>query len=577
MSDKDLINTLTKAHLSELRRIITGLDEEDLSRLNNLIKDPDAFSDHIMQFLPLSVKKLIASNSVSLDDIVPFIEQAIQASIVNNPQKFANILYPIMIPAIRKAVSEDIKRMLDNVTSSVDNSFSLKRLGWRLQSIFSGKSYGEIVMSHAYIYRVRQVFLIHRETGLLLTEMTDDKGGITHDADMVSSMLTAIKDFAQDSFKVGKEESDLNTIQMGEYTIWIEQGPHAIIAAIIEGRAPEELKVVLKEAIEGIHVNFNSELTSFDGDTALFDKSDRFLKNCIRHQEKEKKKKKPVASIILLIILLGALGYWIYISIDTKIRFNQFIEVVKTEPGIVVNKTFTEAGKKVVTGLRDPLASNPFDYSSRYGFDTSCLDLRFKPFISLEHAIVLKRARLLLDKNMKDVTLIGDTLIVVGSFTRQEADSIEERLLMIPGVNWVKFGHIDSQEMKKKIVKQNIFNIEKHYFTFKYNVFKLDSTQKVEFEKLIEEINKVYNFNFKQDSVPVILVIAHTSHAGNSEANKIVAFKRAKQFMGLMIDAGIPMETLVPTVVFIEDEDEDDPYPIRSVSFKVKYVKPKEL
>jgi OOP family OmpA-OmpF porin len=575
MSDQKFIDTLTKAHLSELRRIITGLDEEDLSRLNNLIKDPDEFSDHIMQFLPLSVKKLIASNQISLDEIVPFIEQAIQSSIVNNPQKFANILYPIMIPAIRKAVSEDIKRMLDNVTSSVDNSFSIKRLGWRLQSLFSGKSYGEIVMSHAFIFRVRQVFLIHRETGLLLTEVTDDKGGIAHNADMVSSMLTAIKDFAQDSFNVDKSESDLNTIQMGEYTIWIEQGPYAIIAAIIEGRAPEDLKLVLKETIESVHVNFNNELVSFEGDTSVFEKSNRFLKNCIRYQEKEKKKKKPVVSILLLLILLGALGYWIYTTVDTKLRFKQFIEAVKTEPGIMVNKTFSQNGKRVVTGLKDPVANNPYSYSERYGFDTSTLELRFKPFISLEYPIILKRVRKVFGNTPAEVLLQEDTLYVTTAFPKQTADSVKNQLLIIPGINHVKFTNIDKEQKKKEIVIENIFNIEQHYFTFGYNVVKLDSIQKAEFKDLIKEINNVFDFNFKQDSVPVILVIAHTSYSGNAEANKLVAFRRAKQFMGLMIDAGIPMETMVPTVAFIEDNN--DEYPIRSVSFKVKYVKPEDL
>jgi OOP family OmpA-OmpF porin len=575
MSDQKFIDTLTKAHLSELRRIITGLDEEDLSRLNNLIKDPDEFSDHIMQFLPLSVKKLIASNQISLDEIVPFIEQAIQSSIVNNPQKFANILYPIMIPAIRKAVSEDIKRMLDNVTSSVDNSFSIKRLGWRLQSLFSGKSYGEIVMSHAFIFRVRQVFLIHRETGLLLTEVTDDKGGIAHNADMVSSMLTAIKDFAQDSFNVDKSESDLNTIQMGEYTIWIEQGPYAIIAAIIEGRAPEDLKLVLKETIESVHVNFNNELVSFEGDTSVFEKGNRFLKNCIRYQEKEKKKKKPVVSILLLLILLGALGYWIYTTVDTKLRFKQFIEAVKTEPGIMVNKTFSQNGKRVVTGLKDPVANNPYSYSERYGFDTSTLELRFKPFISLEYPIILKRVRKVFGDIPAEVLLQDDTLYVTNTLPEQTADSVKNYLLIIPGINQVEFTNIDKKLKKKEIVHKNIFNIEKHYFTFEYNVVKLDSLQKAEFKNLIKEINNVFDFNFKQDSVPVILVIAHTSHSGNAEANKLVAFRRAKQFMGLMIDAGIPMESLVPTVAFIEDNN--DEYPIRSVSFKVKYVKPEDL
>jgi ribosome-binding factor A len=103
----------------------------------------------------------------------------------------------------------------------------------------------------------------------------------------------------------------------------------------------------------------------------------------------------------------------------------------------------------------------------------------------------------------------------------------------------------------------------------------LDSAQNIKFSKLIDHIKSVYDFNFENDSVPVIVVIGHTSRAGNAVANKIVAFNRAKHFIERMIASGIPMETLVPTVSFREEGE--DAYPLRSVSFKVKFVKPEEL
>ncbi|RLD91625.1 MAG: hypothetical protein DRJ09_00420 [Bacteroidetes bacterium] len=576
MSDKDFINVLNKAQLSELRRIITGLDEEDLSRLNNLIKDPDAFSDHIIEFLPLSIKKLISSHQVTLDEITPFIEQAIQASIKANPQKFANILYPVMVPAIRKAVAEDIKRMLDSVSSSVDNSFSVKRIGWRLQSIFSGKSYGEIVLSHAFIYRVREVFLIHTETGLLLLDITDERGGLSNNADMVSSMLTAIKDFAQDSLNVDRSKSDLNTIQMGEYTIWIEPGPYAIVAAIIEGRPPEELKVILKEAIEAVHVNFDHELKTFDGDTDTFKKSERFLQSCIKQQEKEQKKKKPIASTLLLLILLSALGYWIYTSVDSNIRFNHFVKYAENQPGIVINKLEKQNGKHVVYALKDPLSENPYNYSGQFGFDSSNLQFKFKSYLSLEKEIILKRSSILLQAfNNESIHLSNGIIYLKGNFRQTEADSMKALLMHLPGIDSINFDSIVKNQPFRAVINKSVFNIEKYYFVFKYNTFKLDSSQKIKFTKLIKNIKNVYDFNFKNDSIPVIVVIAHTSRAGNAEGNKIVAFNRAKQFIDLMVAAGIPMETLVPTVSY--KEEEKDAYPLRSVSFKVKFVKPEEL
>jgi len=492
-----------------------------------------------------------------------------------------------MGPAIRKAVSEDIKRMLESINTTVEHSFSLKRLGWRFQALFSGKSYTEIVLSHAYVYRVKQVFLIHRKTGLLLYDVSDSSKGIAHDADMVSSMLTAIKDFVNDSLDVEREEGHLDTIQMGEYTIWIEQGPHAILAAIIEGRPPEDLKVVMKEALEGIHVNFIEELESFDGDTEPFEKTERFLQMCIKKQEKEKKQKKPVALILITIILLIVAGFMIYKTVEDKINFNNFISELKTEPGFYIDKYNRTLKKHFVSGLKDPLAKNPYNIAKNFGYDTSNITFNFKPFISLDENLILKRIRqkLKLSDSFKMKYLNG-TLYINQPVNEDLRDKFLNIATTVPGVTKIVFKErkpvTDTVFVKKTVVvkkeevKKDIFDISKIYFVFKFNEVKLDSAQKIKFAKLISKIDKVYDFNFNNDSVPVIIVRGTTSRKGNVEANRLVAFERAKKFIELMVKAGIPIETLVPQIIIKENNDKTI-YPVRSISFKVKYVKPEEL
>ena len=58
---------------------------------------------------------------------------------------------------------------------------------------------------------------------------------------MVSGMLTAIRDFVQDSFG-GKESEGLDAFQVGQFTIWVEQGPLAVLAGVIRGNPPRELR-----------------------------------------------------------------------------------------------------------------------------------------------------------------------------------------------------------------------------------------------------------------------------------------------------------------------------------------------
>ena len=47
---------------------------------------------------------------------------------------------------------------------------------------------------------------------------------------MVSGMLTAIRDFVQDAFKSQSATESLDTLRVGELEVWVEQGPHAVLA-----------------------------------------------------------------------------------------------------------------------------------------------------------------------------------------------------------------------------------------------------------------------------------------------------------------------------------------------------------
>ena len=58
-----------------------------------------------------------------------------------------------------------------------------------------GDILGEVVLSHSLIYRVEQLFLIHRETGLLIAHETS-AGVRVQSPEMVSGMLTAITEAA---------------------------------------------------------------------------------------------------------------------------------------------------------------------------------------------------------------------------------------------------------------------------------------------------------------------------------------------------------------------------------------------
>jgi len=485
-----------------------------------------------------------------------------------------------MMPAIRKAVAEDITKMVDTLNTSLEYGFSLKRMGWRLQALFSGRKYAEIVLSHAYVFKVNQVFLIHKSTGLLLHQVQDADLQQTSDADVVSSMLSAIKDFVQDSFQRGSDEG-LDTIKVGNFNIWMEQGPHAIIAATVEGNAPGELRLIMKEAMEAIHVNLSYELNSFQGDTEVFNTKDRFLQNCLLKEKKEVKKKPPYVLMAILAVLLVALGYWVYTRIDENQRFDHLIETINSLPGVLVTDSYKQDGLFIVEGMTDPEVGDFNSLVLNQGFDSDAVRFQMEEFISLDKQIVLKRAnRLLNPPDSITLSINGDTLLANGNANEEWIKFAENRAMAVAGVSFFQMrgNVIYSRHEPKPMLEQlerSVLAIENYYFVFEFGEVQLDSLQKEDFDLLIAEVKTVLNFDFNQDSIPAIEIISHTSFSGNPEANSAKAQQRADRFIDFMIAAGIPVEVLIPKVVFIEDAN--DGLPVRSVSFKVKYVTPASL
>lgn len=561
-----MFENLSQAEYDELRSLILGLEPGELQKLWRWLKDPDSFAEEISDLIPVSIKQMISNGVISTDSLLSLVEEAIERSVTENPKKLANALYPIMMPAIRKAVAEDLKKMIESVNGTLEKSFSVKRLGWRFQAALSGRSYTEIILSQAYIYRVRQVFLIHRRTGLMLQHAVDEKGEFK-DPDMVSAMLTAIKDFVKDSFDM-EGESEIETIEVGNYTLWIEQGPYAILAGIVEGNPPDELREIFKQALENIHLDFNRQLNRFDGDVTPFEEDTRHISLCLQKQAKAKKKRPPYILLFLLIVILAALGYWIYTGIEQNRRWDNYIEKIKSRPGIIVTESGKQDGTRYVRGLRDPMAENPVGFLSLYNFDSNNIISNWSYYYSLDSAFVLKR----LIKNLNppdsvEISFKNGILYIQG-----EADpNWEKRLIEGDNPQWgidnINTGGLNVDTEKR--LQDLIDSIESKHFVFPFSVTDLNQKQKELFKDLYHELDELVIL--AGDKYKVKLHInGHTTSIGNVEGNKEMIDKRARYFESLLQQKGFD-PALLETNIHIYDNDKlMDDYNPRSVTFDVE-------
>src|SRR4030095_11117532 len=99
-------------------------------------------------------------------------------------------------------------------------------------------------------FQVLEIFLIHRETGLLLRVLTQDPK-LVADSELISGMLTAIRDFAQDALGQG-QGGDLDEVQYVDKRILIESTRYIYIALVSQGIEPIGFRNEVRERLTDI-------------------------------------------------------------------------------------------------------------------------------------------------------------------------------------------------------------------------------------------------------------------------------------------------------------------------------------
>src|SRR6185503_13640654 len=279
-------------------------------------------------------------------------------SIRQNPREIATAIFPILGPAIRKAIAETMSALVRSINSAVEHSLSPRGIKWRIESWRTGVPYAQVVIKHALVYRVEQAFLIHAETGLLLAHATAP-GLQLPDAALISGMLTAIPDFVRDSFRPG-EGATLRTFSVADHTVQVEAGPMALLALVIRGEAPEEVLRKQQDTLETIHLQFAAALADFSGDSAQFQSVHPLLEECLETVvDTSAHGRGRLLWLRWAIPLAIAAAAFIIVMGRANQRFNRAVATLNSEPGLVVIDAQRGWRSWKISGLRDPHARPP--------------------------------------------------------------------------------------------------------------------------------------------------------------------------------------------------------------------------
>ncbi len=519
--------------LDELRHLLMEPEQRALRKLQERLDNPRKRAYDISRVLPQALALCSSQNAALAKELTPQMDKLINASIGKNSKIFIKTLSRMIGPATRSAISAKIQGM----NLALANSFSLRGLKWRWEAFKTKKTFAEVVMLHSLIYRVEQVFLIHKETGLLLQNVVA-KDVVSHDADLVSGMLTAIQDFVKDSFKTSGEDG-LETLQVGELSVWIEEGPHTLLAVVIRGQASLELRTVLRDALESIYLEKTEALETFQGDNYAFEEIKPYLEICLEARYKSESKKRPFYFWTLFTLLCIAIGVWIYfIPWRDHQQWIQCLDKLSKQPGIVITSAEKRRGVYIINGLRDALALDPDQVLQKTDFSPQKLITNWKPYYAMNPVFILKRSRQVLQPPESiDLTYENGALRAQGSASHQWIADTRILVRAIPGIFQFLGDQIVDTDLK--LLNQVKQQLEIRTFYFKLNTTEFSTVNQKDLAKLLTDVHHVLNLAEMLNQKIYIQIKGHTDSSGTERRNSDLSIKRAQHIHSFLIRGGV--------------------------------------
>jgi OOP family OmpA-OmpF porin len=411
----------------KLKSLLLGEEIAQIKALQKLLEDQQAFTEKVSQVLDQAADQTIKNNPGFRKKFSRLDPQVLSRAIKANQKSFIDAMIPIMGPMIRQSVANAITKFVQDVNRAMELGFSVKALKWRWLAYRTGVSFAEIVFNNTIEYQVQQVFLIDKESGLLI-EHAGHEDDLLQDKEAISAMLTAIEDFVEDS--MGGDGSRLSAAKLGDRNVEVVSGAQANLAVVIKGAYTPRLVDHLSAASEQLHLDYATELVDenkWNNNPELKTQLQALL---VTKNQSDDQDPGGVNFWPWLIILLLLIGWFGWHSWQDRLVMQQTRQQLAAVPGLVVQDIIRDGEAFQVRALKDPLA----DVS---GLSES-IALNTQPFVSLDDDILQRRAKALLNDERLQIGINQGQVEIAGQHSDAKAhQSRLDMLSAMPGISGI--------------------------------------------------------------------------------------------------------------------------------------------
>ena len=309
----------------------------------------EAFSPIVLELIDKSYEE---SSQKVAKQLAPLISIAIKEQIKSHKNEVVDALYPVIGNMISRYVSKTFEEMINSINNQIKNGLSFKVLTRRLKAKIKGVSETDLLLSENMSSNIKSVFLIHKDSGTVLSHVEHPNNPII-EPEMVASMMTAIRSFVNDWVDKNNEFQELGTIEYGGSKILIEASGSSYLAVIIDGSSSLQTSDNIREVLEQITYKYSDEIKNFNGDTKTIpvDEFYAILSTLITQDKKvieEKRKLHPLVYLLPL-LLISYLIYYCYLGFIDKNLSSKANEILYKTSSLTIYRLETKVEANVLT------------------------------------------------------------------------------------------------------------------------------------------------------------------------------------------------------------------------------------
>lgn len=241
-----------EAALSALQEILLGTERTQMERLAGDVEN---------------LRRQVGDKDALARAVAPILGDAIKRQIQDSREEIIDALYPVIGQIVMRAVTEAIRDLARSIDEKLREATDFQRIGLRLRSLFTGVPAHQLALRQGLPFAVQEIYLLHRDSGLLIWHATASGKGAP-DSDLIGSMLTAIREFAEQALGSGGE--NLHQMGFGQRELVMEFARYCYVAALVDGIVPADFRRQLQERLYTFEKNNPAQLRTYDGDASAW-------------------------------------------------------------------------------------------------------------------------------------------------------------------------------------------------------------------------------------------------------------------------------------------------------------------